>query len=440
MTSTQSTRRTFLKASAAALAFPIVIPSRAFGANERIHVASIGAGGKGEVDIEGAAAAGGTIAFLCDVDATRAEAMFKKYPDAKQYKDFREMLREEEKNIDAVTVSTPDHVHAPAALMAMRMGKPVYCQKPLTHTVHEARLMAQVAKEKKLATQMGNQGHSDDGLRRNVELVRAGVIGKVREAHVWTDRPIWPQGLQRPEGEDPVPPTLDWDLWLGPAQPRPFKGKQTYVPFNWRGWWDFGTGALGDMACHCMDVVFYATRPGAPTSVEAQSSGGTDVSAPTWSIIRYQFPAMTMTWYDGHKMPPAELVKGRKLASNGVILVGEKDTLYVPSYWGPGDFVSGAKLDDFKDVPQTLPRARLKFDDGHYAEWIDANKGGPAPLSNFVDYSGPLTEAVLLGNVAISAGQKIEWDSKNLKVTNSSDANRLIRKQYRKGWELEGLT
>ena len=440
MTSPKSTRRTFLKLSAAALAFPTLIPSRAFGANERIHVAAIGAGGKGEVDIDGAAAAGGTIAFLCDVDATRAETMFKKYPGAKQYKDFREMLEKEQKSIDAVTVSTPDHVHAPAALMAMRMGKHVYCQKPLTHTVHEARLMAQVAKEKKLATQMGNQGHSDNGLRRNVELVRAGVIGKVREAHVWTDRPIWPQGLHRPDGEDPVPATLDWDLWLGPAPLRPFKGKQTYVPFNWRGWWDFGTGALGDMACHCMDVVFFAAQPGAPTSVEAQSSGGTEESAPNWSIIRYQFPSMTMTWYDGKKFPPAELVKGRKLASNGVILVGDKDTLYVPSYWGPGDFVSGAKLEDFKDVPQTLPRARLQFDDGHYAEWIDAIKGGPAPLSNFVDYSGPLTEAVLLGNVVIRAGQKIEWDSKNLKVTNSTDANRLIRKQYRKGWELEGLT
>ena len=440
MTTSKTTRRTFLKASAAALAFPAIIPSRAFGANERIAVACIGAGGKGEVDVEGAAAGGGTIAFLCDVDASRAENMFKKYPDAKQYKDFREMLQKEQKNIDAVTVSTPDHTHAPAALMAMGMGKHVYCQKPLTHTVHEARLMAQVAKAKKLATQMGNQGHSDEGLRRNVELVRAGVLGKVREAHVWTDRPIWPQGLHRPEGEDPVPPTLDWDLWLGPAPLRPFKGNQTYVPFNWRGWWDFGTGALGDMACHCMDLVFFALQPGAPTSVEAQSSGGTDASAPDWSIIRYQFPSLTMTWYDGKKLPPNELVKGRKLASNGVLLVGDQDTLYVPSYWGLGDLVSGAKMDDYKDVPQSLPRARLRFDDGHYAEWIDAIKGGAAPMSNFVYYSGPLTEAVLLGNVALRAGGRIEWDPMGLKVTNSSDANRLIRKQYRKGWQIEGLT
>jgi predicted dehydrogenase len=306
--------------------------------------------------------------------------------------------------------------------------------------VHEARLMAQVAKEKKLATQMGNQGHSDNDMRRNVELVRAGVLGKVREAHVWTDRPIWPQGLQRPAGEDPVPPGLDWDLWLGPAPVRPFKGGGKYLPFNWRGWWDFGTGALGDMACHCMDLVFFALTPGAPTSLEAESSGGTDESPPTWSIIRYQFPELKMTWYDGHKLPPSELIKGRKLQPNGVILVGDKDTLYVPSYWGPGEFLSGAKTADFKDVPESLPRARLKFDDGHYAEWIDAIKGGPRPMSNFVDYSGPLAEAVLLGNVAIRAGQRIDWDAKNLKVTNAPEANRLIRKQYRTGWEIEGLS
>ena len=442
MTRQRFTRRRFIQGSvglAGALAFPMVVPSRVFGANDRVNVACIGAGGKGEVDVEGAHAAGGTIAFLCDVDESRAAQTFKKYPSAKHYKDYRQMLEKEENDIDAVTVSAPDHIHAPAALMAMRMGKHVYCQKPLTHTVHEARLLAQVAKEKKLATQMGNQGHSDSDMRRLVELIRAGVLGKVREAHVWTDRPIWPQGIQRPAGEDPVPATLDWDLWLGPAPQRPFKGNQAYVPFNWRGWWDFGTGALGDMACHCMDLVFFSLQPGAPTSLDAQSAGGTDESAPTWSIIRYQFPNLAMTWYDGKKLPPTELVKGRKLSSNGVILVGDKDTLYVPSYWGPGEFLSGAKMAEFKDVPQTLPRARMQFDDGHYAEWIDAIKGGPAPMSNFADYSGPLTEAVLLGNVAIRAGRKIEWDSKNLKVTNDADANRLIRKQYRKGWEIEGL-
>jgi predicted dehydrogenase len=436
------TRRSFLRGSAGvagALAFPMVVSSRVFGANDRVNVACIGVGGKGEVDVNGASVAGGNIAFLCDVDESRAAGTMKKFPSARHYKDFRRMLEKEGKDIDAVTVSTPDHVHAPAALTAMRMGKHVYCQKPLTHTVHEARLMAQVAKEKKLATQMGNQGHSDNDMRRNVELVRAGVIGTVREAHVWTDRPIWPQGLQRPSGEDPVPAGLDWDLWLGPAPVRPFVGKQTYVPFNWRGWWDFGTGALGDMACHCMDLVFFSVHLGAPTALEAESSGLTDQSPPTWSIIRYQFPNLKMTWYDGHKLPPQDLVKGKKLSTNGVILVGDKDTLYVPSYWGPAQFLSGAKTADFKNVPQTLPRARLQFDDGHYAEWIDAIKGGPAPMSNFADYSGPLSEAVLLGNVALRVGKRIEWDSKNLKVTNDADANRLIRKQYRKGWEVDAV-
>jgi predicted dehydrogenase len=435
------TRRGFIRGTAGAagaLAFPLVVPSRVFGANERVHVACIGAGGKGEVDVQGAAAGGATVAFLCDVDEGRAGAMQKKYPSAKRYRDFREMLEKEVKGIDAVTVSTPDHTHAPAALMAMRMGKHVYCQKPLTHTVHEARLMAQVAKEKKVATQMGNQGHSDPDLRRNVELIRAGVLGKVREAHVWTDRPIWPQGIARPAGEDPVPQGLDWDLWLGPAPRRPYKGNGVYHPFNWRGWWDFGTGALGDMACHCMDVVYWGVGPGAPTSVVAESEGGNEESAPKWSIIRYQFPSFAMTWYDGGKMPSPDLVKSDRLAKDGVILVGDKDTLYVPMYWGPGDFIGAKKrTGDFKDVPQTLPRARLQFDDGHYAEWVDAIKGGPAPLSNFVDYAGPLTETVLLGNVAIRAGQKIEWDSKNLKVTNVADANRFVRKQYPKGWEIE---
>jgi predicted dehydrogenase len=314
----------------------------------------------------------------------------------------------------------------------------VYCQKPLTHTVHEARLMAQVAKEKKLATQMGNQGHSDNDLRRNVELVRAGLLGKVTEAHVWTDRPIWPQGIGRPKETPAVPKGLDWDLWLGPAPKRPYS--PAYVPFKWRGFWDFGTGALGDMACHCMDLAFWATQPGAPTAIEAESSGGNEESAPNWSVIRYTFPNLKMTWYDGRKKPPAELVKGRKLESNGVILVGDKDTLYVPSYWGPGEFLTaGKRTGEFADVPQSLPRAPMKFDDGHYAEWINAIRGGPAPLSNFVDYSGPLTEAVLLGNVAIRAGQRIEWDSKKLKVTNVAEANRFIRKQYPKGWEIEGL-
>jgi predicted dehydrogenase len=438
MKSVQLTRRRFLGTSvgaAGALAFPMVVPRRAFGANERVRVAAIGAGGKGSVDIQGTRNATGDIAFLCDVDERQIGEMHKLFPAAKWYKDFRQMLEKEGKGIDAVIVSTPDHTHAPAALMAMRMGKHVYCQKPLTHTVHEARLMTEVAREMKVATQMGNQGHSDSDTRRLVEIIRSGALGNVREAHVWTDRPIWPQGIDRPEDRPAPPPGLDWDLWLGPAPQRPYH--PAYVPFKWRGFWDFGTGALGDMACHCMDVVFFALGLPAPTSIQAESSGVNPESAPTWSVIQYQFPAMKMTWYDGHKLPSADLVKGRKLASNGVILVGDKDTLYVPSYWGRGEFLSGATMEDFKDVPQSLPRASTKFDDGHYVEWINACRGGPAAMSNF-DYSGPMTETVLLGNVALRTGpQKLEWDSRRLRVTNVAEANRFIRKSYRKGWEIE---
>ena len=443
-------RRRFLQSSAgvagaAALAFPMIVPGRAWGANERLNVAAIGCGGKGEVDIGGVSDQ--NVVALCDVDQANAATMFGRYPDLKHYADFRVMLDKEDKHIDAVTVSTPDHTHAPAAVRAMRMGKHVYCQKPLTHTVAEARLMRDVARQQKVATQMGNQGHSDVGLRRNVELVRAGVIGEVREAHVWTDRPIWPQGVNRPKPES-VPDTMAWDLWLGPAPERPYS--PAYAPFKWRGFWDFGTGALGDMGCHNTDVVFWSLDLPAPTSVSAECSGATDESPPTASVVEYVFgrqgerpvgsaplaPSFKLTWYDGGRKPAAALAKGQTLGENGVILVGSKDTLFVPMYWGPGVLVSGTPLSAFaKDVPQTIPRPKAGFDKGHYDEWIAACKGGPPALSNF-DYAGPMTETLLLGNVAMRVGQKLEWDAEALKVTNVPEANRFIDKEYRKGWEL----
>jgi predicted dehydrogenase len=429
------TRREFLRGTAAAagaLAFPLVVPSRVFGANERLNIASIGCGGKGEVDTDGVADQ--NMVALCDIDEKNAAKTFARFPGAKRYQDYRVMLEKEAKNIDAVTVSTPDHHHAPASLMAMRMGKNVYCQKPLTHTLQEARLMRQVAAEKKVATQMGNQGHSHPETRRLVELVRHGVLGNVREIHVWTDRPIWPQGMRKPTESRPVPPTINWDLFLGPAADRPYH--PAYHPFVWRGFWDFGTGALGDMACHCMDLAFFSLDLPAPTSVTARSSGVNEDTAPKWSIIEYQFPAAKMTWYDGGRMPSRDIVKGRELVKNGIVLVGDKDTLYVPSYWGDGQFLSGAKTADFKDVPQTIPRAAGEFDKGHYNEWVAACKGGPKAMSNF-DYSGPMTETVLLGNVALRAGGTIQWDAKNLRVTNNADANRFVRKNYRKGWDIE---
>src|SRR4051812_35223297 len=302
-------RRRFLQASAAAAVIPLFAPLNVLGAIERIGVAAIGVGGKGAEDTDKAARAGADLRFLCDVDQSRAADTLGKFPRAKTFTDFRRMLDAVGKDVDAVIVSTPDHIHAPAAVRAMRMGKHVYCQKPLTHTIAEARLMSQIAKQQNVATQMGNQGHSNPETRRLVEILRTGVLGKVSEIHVWTDRPIWPQGIDRPQQADPIPQGLDWDLWLGPAPELPYN--KAYLPFNWRGWLDFGTGALGDMACHCMDLVFFSVHLGAPTALEAESSGLTDQSPPTWSIIRYQFPNLKMTWYDGHKLPPQDLVKGK---------------------------------------------------------------------------------------------------------------------------------
>ncbi|HYT61680.1 MAG TPA: Gfo/Idh/MocA family oxidoreductase [Haliangiales bacterium] len=435
------TRRQFVKRSAvvgAALAFPFVARRTVLGANNRLNIAGIGVGGKGASDI--ANVDNENIYALCDVDEARAAETSKKYPQAKWFKDFRVMLEKEGGNIDAVTVSTPDHMHALAALMAMKMGKHVYCQKPLTHTVHEARQMAEVARQHKVATQMGNQGHCHPDTRRLVELIQAGVLGKVGEIHVWTDRPgnWWPQGIERPKETPPVPPTLDWDLWLGAAPWRPYH--PAYVPFKWRGFWDFGTGALGDMACHCMDLAFFSLKLGAPTSVQAQSSGVNNETAPSWSVITYEFPAdgarpaTKLIWCDGGKKPAADLVKGAELSSNGIVLVGDKDTLYVPNYWGAGSFLSGAKMEDFKNVPETLPKPP-GFERNHHEEWLNACKGGPKALSNF-DYAGPMTEAVLLGDVALRAGKKILWNSEKLTVTNAPEANQYLRTEYRKGWQM----
>ncbi|HVR75677.1 MAG TPA: Gfo/Idh/MocA family oxidoreductase [Planctomycetota bacterium] len=442
--SKRMTRRRFLKASGSialgVLAAPAV-SARVLGANERLNIAGIGVGGKGESDI--AHCESQNIVALCDVDEENAAGSFKKFPDAKRFRDFRKMLDEEGKNIDAVTVSTPDHTHAPAALAAMHLGKHVYCQKPLTHSVHEARLLRETAAKMKVATQMGNQGHSNSASRRLVELIQAGVIGKAREVHVWTDRPIWPQGIYRPTDTPPVPPTLDWDLWLGPAPSRAYH--PAYVPFKWRGFWDFGTGALGDMACHNMDVAFWALGLRDPTAIEAESATVNTETAPNWSIIRYEFPArgsvpaIKLTWYDGGKRPLENVAKEQNIGANGAIIAGDKDSLHVPHYWGGAAFFSGARMEDFKAVPETLPRRaggenESNIDLQHHLEWIEAAKGGPAALSSF-EYSGPMTEAVLLGNVALRAGKRIEWDAAAMKVTNVPEANRYVRREYRKGWE-----
>jgi predicted dehydrogenase len=428
-------RRRFLKSSAA-LAVPFIIPRSVRGANEKLNVAGIGVGGKGEVDV--AHCAGENVVALADVDEARAATTIRKFPGAKVYRDFRKMLDELGKGIDAVTVSTADHTHAVAAVRAMRMGKHVYCQKPLTRAIYESRVMREVARERKVATQMGNQGHANPQSRRLVELLQAGVLGAVREVHVWTDRPIWPQGIGRPKDSPPVPATLDWDLWLGPAPERPYH--PAYVPFKWRGFWDFGTGALGDMGCHNCDVAFWGLDLRDPVAAEATTSGSNEETAPASSVVTLEFPArgargpVKFTWYDGGKKPPADLVRAKELPGNGSILVGDKDTLYVGNLWGSGKFLSGAKVEDFKEVPDKLPK-HAEWERRHYQEWIEACKGGPPAYSNF-DYAAPMTEALLVGNLAIRLGKRIEWDSAALKAKSAPEADPLIKPEYRKGWSL----
>jgi predicted dehydrogenase len=412
--------------------------------NGRIAMASIGIAGKGGSDTADAAKHGDLVA-ICDADRARLDAAGKKYPGAKKYTDFRKMLDEMGKSIDAVTVSTPDHTHAPAALMAMRMGKHCFCQKPLTRTIYEARLMGQVAREKKLATQMGNQGTAGSGLRRAAAWLRAGVLGPVKEVHIWTNRPIWPQGGSRPKGEDPVPDTLDWDCWIGPAPMRPYKAKwpdddpihalnkskhtNVYHPFVWRGWWDFGSGALGDMGCHIFNMPFMGLDLRNPVSVEAQTPRQNREMFPEWAIVTYHFaatanrPALKLVWYEGGKTPPAEICGGNEPApGGGSLVIGEKGLL-----WGDGKLVGvEPKEVEFPESP------------GHFEEWVQAIRGGKPAMSNFPDYAGPLTETVLLGNLAMWAGKRVEWDATAMKAKNVAGLESLVKPTYRKGYTLDG--
>lgn len=401
-------------------------------ANEKLNIAGVGAGGKGRSDI-GAVASRNNIVALCDVDDVRAAEIFKAHPETPKFKDYRIMLDKMGKDIDAVTISTPDHMHAPIALACMEMGKHVYVQKPLTYNVAEARALTEAARRYKVATQMGNQGHAGEGVRRITEWIGAGIIGKVHTVYCWTNRPVWPQPVARPTVADPVPATLDWDLWLGVAPERPYN--KIYCPHNWRGWWDFGCGALGDMGCHIMDASYTALNLGSPVSVEAEHEGNTDESGPKWSIVTYQFPArgdmapVTLKWFDGGKeFPrPEGIPADAKLGDDddcGTLFIGEKGFITCDTYSGSPRLVPYAK----PNVPQSLPKSL-----GHYLEWTEACKGG-APAGGNFDYAGPFTETVLLGNVAIRCGQKIEWDAQQMRITNLPDANKYIQRECRKGW------
>ncbi|MGA2035126.1 MAG: Gfo/Idh/MocA family oxidoreductase [Thermoguttaceae bacterium] len=402
--------------------------------NERIAMASVGIGGKGDSDSHDADRNGDMVA-VCDVDTNQLKGAERKFAKAKRYTDFRKMLDEMGKSIDAVTVSTPDHCHAVAAATAMHMGKHCFVQKPLTHTLHEARTLGQLARELKLATQMGNQGTSNDGLRRAAALVQAGALGKVTEAHIWTNRPIWPQGGSRSQPRNP-PDSLKWDLWLGPAPTRPYG--DNYHPFAWRGWWDFGTGALGDMACHTVNMPFAALHLRDPISVQAKSSGHNKDSYPKWSVIAFEFPAteqrpaVKMFWYDGGQRPPKDLFEGRDPSGSGAMIIGEKGKLF-----SPGDYCDGFQL--LGNV--TEPKVKYKHSPGHFEEWIRAIRGGEPAMSNFPDYAGPLTETILLGNLAVwvaasGQGEKVEWDAKNQKVTNITGLEPVIQPTYRPGYSL----
>ncbi len=378
------------------------------------------------------------VVALCDVDSRRLDDASKLHPQAQTFADFRRMLDQAGKTIDAVVVSTPDHTHAVTSLAALGLGKHVYCEKPLAHSVFETRRMAEAASRARVASQMGNQGQSSDNTRRIVEIVRSGAIGPVREVHAWSDRPIWPQGMERrPEAQD-VPKWLDWDLWLGPAANRPYSGD--YLPFKWRGWWDFGTGALGDMACHVVNAAFWALDLKSPSTVEAQGEPHSPESGPKSETIAYEFPArgekppVTLTWYDGGRKPPDDLLTdGEKWSRGGSLLVGEKGKLYVPDdYGGKHVLLPKKDFEGFRPPPETIRRVG-----DHHRDFIEACKSPiDRPASSNFGYSGPLTEMVLLGIVAFRVGKKIEWDGPALRVTNSSEADALLRPEFRGGWSL----
>jgi predicted dehydrogenase len=459
-------RRTFVGSVAAATGI-MIVPRRVLGGpryqapSDTVNIATVGyAHGMGTSNTE--ACAKENIVALCDVDESETaqrrvarSTILELCPKAVRYRDYRVML-EKQKDIDAVIVATPDHTHAVIAMAAMQLGKHVYVQKPLTRTVSEARALTEAARRYKVVTQMGNQGRSGEGVRLIEEWIADGAIGKVREVHCWTNRPIWPQGMQRPTDTPPVPEGLDWDLWIGPSPMRPYH--PTYHPFSWRAWYDFGSGALGDMACHVMDASYSVLKLGYPTSVTAfiayqvvevpRAKGGTENkrleykdSYPPATITHYTFPergkkypALKLHWYDGGLLPerPDELEPDRTLPESGTIFIGEKGKLLTETYSESPRLIPESRMKAYKRPKKTVPRVA----GSHEQNWIDAIKGKTKPTSHF-DYAGPFTETVLLGNVAaMFPGTKLTWDGPNMKVTNLPEANEYVQHHYRSGWTL----
>jgi predicted dehydrogenase len=413
---------------------------------DKLRIAIVGCGGQGGENLR--RVSGEAIVALCDVDDRQAAGAFKAHPQAKKFRDWRKMLDAVHKEIDAVVVSTPDHMHAAVSLAAMRLGKHVYCEKPLTWSIEEARLMAKVAKEAKVATQMGTQGLACDGARMGIETIRAGFLGEVKELHVWTDRAEgwWPQGIDRPAQGQPPPPEIDWDLWLGVAPERPYH--EAYCPFRWRGWKDFGTGAVGDMGIHNAAMPWIALELGRPRSAEIIATSGLKAETfPAWATLKLEFPPrgkrgpVTMFWYDGGKRPSRDLLGGEEPAKNGAIVVGKNMTLYSVE-WTGGDWSlrRGKQVQDeisWREPTLPLTGADEKgLDDAHRREWIEAAKGGRPAFCNFVDFAADMTEAMLVAALAIRTGKKIEWDAEAMKAAGCPEADPFIRREYRKGWKV----
>jgi predicted dehydrogenase len=469
-------RRQFHKSAglAAASTFGFqFVPSHVWGANERPALAGIGTGGKGESDINNSAAAGFQVVGLVDViDAKRIpeltgmprmQGLAKQrdtYPDAKFYADWREMLHDLGDKVDAVTISTPDHHHAHAAVAAMKAGKHVYCQKPLCHGIWEARMLSDLAKKTGVKTQMGNQAHANDHMRRCIELVRAGVIGRVKEVHAWTNRPIWPQGFQTTPPPEPVPAWLDWEQWIGPAPFVEYSPK--IAPFNWRGWWNFGTGALGDMACHIMDMPYWGLDLTAPVAITGKQQGGSQWSAPINSTLTYEFApnqysvpeGIKYFWYDGQigaefkqdtwSLKPGEFNRPQEVLSGmdhteskgyDCVIIGEKAQLFFNRSKDTWVIRPGAAVDGFTAWPQkTLPRARNQ---NPHDEWYDAVTGKIGQAESNFTQAGPFTETVLLGCIAQKVPDtRLEWDAVNLEIKGRPDLKPMIKRDYRPGWEL----
>jgi predicted dehydrogenase len=463
-------RRTFIKNSSLAAAGFFIVPRHVLGRgfvapSDTLYIAGIGAGGKGESDLfEFSKSPKANIAILCDVDDRQIGTSVKRFPKAKRYKDFREMLDKEHKNIDAVSVSIPDNVHAVAAITAMQLGKHVYVQKPLTHDIYEARMLTEAAKRYNVVTQMGNQGSSGDGVRQMQEWYNAGIIGDALTIHVWTNRPVWPQGFGTPKSTDDVPKELDWDLWLGPAATQPYH--KEYVPFNWRGYWAFGTGALGDMGCHLIDPAFKTTGLGYPSEVQCSegsvfekmwSASYYPESCPVSSSIVLKFPGkegkpdVKLYWMDGGLLPerPEELGADEQMGGGdgGVIIAGTKGKMMCGTYGSNPTLLPTARTKEV-NVPKTLARVP----EGHYVQWVNACLAGfgTNQVSSPFEYAGPLTETILMGNLALRSWlikaptgrgwpgrKKLLWDAVNMKITNFDEANQFVKRDYRSGWEVK---